>query len=76
MLDHLGQAARAARKEAGLRQIDIATTAGVSHVTISEFERGAGWPERLDAILDAYAAETGCEQIDLWVAALDDWLRG
>jgi transcriptional regulator with XRE-family HTH domain len=59
MLDHLGQAARAARREAGLRQIDIATTAGVSHVTISEFERAQGWPERLDAILDAYARGDG-----------------
>lgn len=75
MLDYLGQAARAAREQAGLRQIDIATTADVSHVTISEFERGGGWPERLDEILVAYAEETGCEQVDLWEEALELWRR-
>ena len=73
MLHYLGRAARRARKRAGLRQIDIATTAGVSHTIISSFELAAAWPERLDEILEAYAEETGREQIDLWSDALELW---
>lgn len=73
ILEHLGQAARQARLDAGLRQIDIATTAGVSHTIISQFERAVFWPERLDEIVAAYAQETGCEPVDVWAAALDRW---
>jgi transcriptional regulator with XRE-family HTH domain len=73
MLDHLGAAARKVRRETGLRQIDIATTAGVSHVIISRFERGVAWPEQIDAIVDAYATEAGLRPHDLWARALELW---
>lgn len=73
MLQHLGEAARRARETAGLRQIDIATTARVGHVTVSRFERGEAWPHRPDELVDAYAEELGVEAIDLWVAALEAW---
>lgn len=73
ILDHLGQACRAARQHAGLRQIDIATVAGVSHVTISMFERALLWPDRLEEIVAAYAQETGREPVDLWAEAVERW---
>jgi transcriptional regulator with XRE-family HTH domain len=73
MLKHLAAAARAAREQAGVRQIDIATVAGVGHASISRFERGIAWPDNLDAILAAYAEETGRDERELWAAALERW---
>lgn len=73
MVQHLGRVAREARERAGLRQIDIATAAGVSHGTISNFEIGAFWPRRLDDIIDAYAAETGVDAREMWRSALERW---
>lgn len=73
MLEHIGPAARDARERAGLKQIDIATAARVSHVAVSRFERAESWPRHPDALVEAYAAELGVEPIELWQAALERW---
>lgn len=74
MLDHLGQACARERERAGLRQIDIATAADVSHVTIHRFETpGGGTPRDLDTVVDAYAHECNLRPTDLWQLALDAW---
>ena len=56
MLDYLAAAARRVRRRAGLRQLDIATTADVAHTVISDFERAHGWPRRLDVWAELSAA--------------------
>lgn len=76
MLEHIGEASRDARRQAGLRQLDVATTAGVSHVTISRFERGKSWPLDPDRVVAAYAEELRVDPIELWTAALDRWRPG
>lgn len=76
MLGCLAAACRGVRLDAQLRQIDIATEAGVAHTVISDFERALGWPDRIDEIVAAYARETGREPIDLWAAALARWRAG
>jgi transcriptional regulator with XRE-family HTH domain len=73
MLEHIGQAAREARLAGGLRQIDIATTAGTSNATVSRFESGDSWSTNPDGLVDAYAAELGIEPTKLWEAALERW---
>lgn len=73
MLQHLGRVARAARKQAQLRQIDIATTADVAHTSISRFELAESWPLDPDHVVAAYAEEIGVDPRDIWRAALDDW---
>lgn len=73
MLDHLAATARDARQHAGLRQIDIATTAGVGHVTVSRFERGETWTEDPDGLVQAYATELGVDPRVLWGRALRAW---
>lgn len=76
MLDHLGQVCARARERAGLRQIDIATAAGVSHVTIHRFETpGGGDPRDLDSVVEAYAEECHLRSVDLWRQAVDDLER-
>jgi transcriptional regulator with XRE-family HTH domain len=76
MLDFLAATAREARRQAGLRQIDIATTAGVAHTIISAFELAEHWPQRIDEIIAAYAQELGCDPTDLWGAAVQRWRTG
>ena len=49
-----------------MRQIDIATVAGVSHETISRLERAKSWPLDPDRIVEAYESECGLEQGELW----------
>jgi transcriptional regulator with XRE-family HTH domain len=73
MAQRLGAACREARRAAGLRQIDIATAAGVDHSTISRFETGYGnrWREDTDDIVAAYAHELGITPEELWRRALD-----
>lgn len=71
MLQVLGRVAREAREEAGLKQIDIATTARVSHVVISNLERGFRYPERLDEVISAYEEECGLETGALWKRAAE-----
>ncbi len=66
MLKHLGRVAREVRLGAELKQIDIATTAGVDHMVISNLERGVRFPERLDEVVDAYEDECGLRRGDLW----------
>jgi transcriptional regulator with XRE-family HTH domain len=73
LLPHLGRVCREARVNAGLRQIDVATAAGTSHASLSRFETGRYWPKNPDAWVDAYAAETGIEPLDLWAAAVEAW---
>ena len=66
MLKELGRVAREVREEAELRQVDIATPAGVDHAVISNFEIGIRFPERLDPVIDAYEEECGLSPGDLW----------
>lgn len=66
MLQQLGRVAREAREDAGLRQIDIATAAGVVHAVISNLERGFRYPERLDEVVDAYEKECGLPVGEIW----------
>ena len=75
MLHHLGSTARRARLNAGLRQIDIATTAGVAHTSISRFELADSWPMDPDRIIAAYAEEAGIDPRTIWREALDAWDR-
>lgn len=74
MLDNLGRACRQARLDADLRQIDISTTAGTTHATISRFETGRSWPLNADSVVAAYAAECRIRPLDLWRQALEDWI--
>lgn len=73
MLLHLSTAAREARERAGLRQIDIATTAGVAHSTVSYFETARGWPMDADQLIAAYAEETGVAEREIWRRAMKGW---
>lgn len=75
MLCHLGSAARAARERTGLRQLDIATAAGMSEATVSRFEAGIRWPLDPDRLIDAYATETGIDAHALWRTAVESWQR-
>ena len=70
MLAALALVCRQAREEAGLTQLDIATPAGVSHETISRFERGDGWPQGVGRIIRIYEAECGLEPFTLWARAV------
>lgn len=69
MLAQLASVALDARRAAGRTQLDIATTAGVSHTTISRFERAQSWPLDPDRIVEAYADECGVDAAELWRAA-------
>lgn len=71
LLAHLGAAARTAREHAGLRQIDIATAADLSHTTVSSFETARAWPIDPERLIDIYARECGVRASDLWRAAID-----
>lgn len=75
VLFQLGLACRSARESAGLRQIDIATTAGTTHATVSRFEAGRRIPRDLDRLVAAYAEECEAAPYELWLAALDAWQR-
>jgi transcriptional regulator with XRE-family HTH domain len=57
----------------GVRQIDIATIAGVTHSAVSRFENGQSWPRNPDAMIAAYAVETSTWPIDLWTKAIALW---
>lgn len=69
MLVALAAVARDARVAADLTQLDIATTAGVSHATISRFERAEGWPLEVDRVISAYEKELGLPTGELWKRA-------
>lgn len=75
MLDHLGRACLHARRQAGLRQIDIATTAGVSHGTVSRFETRGVSPRDLDGMVLAYATDCSVGASALWLQAVHAWAR-
>lgn len=69
MLQALARVAREARTEAELRQIDIATAAGVSHELISRLERAQSWPLDPDRIVGAYERECGLAEGEIWKRA-------
>jgi hypothetical protein len=71
MLQQLARVAREARLAAGLRQLDVATAAGVSHETISHLERAEGWPLDPDRIVRAYETECGLDPGTLWKLAAE-----
>lgn len=70
MAGRLGRVCRDAREEAGLRQLEIAMTAGVSGYTISMFEHGRGWKRDVEAIVAAYEKECGLPEDELWRRAI------
>ena len=72
MIVFLGRAAKAARKEAGVKVARIAVAIDVDPSTIYRFERGL-WPEDADFILSAYTAELGIPALELWARALEAW---
>jgi transcriptional regulator with XRE-family HTH domain len=57
----IGQAARAARTERGLKLVRVAAAANLSEATLGRFERGETWPQSIDAVLAAYESELGLE---------------
>jgi transcriptional regulator with XRE-family HTH domain len=69
MLQQLARVAKEARLASGLRQLDIATAAGVTHETISRLERGDGWPLEPERIISAYEEECGLSEGELWKRA-------
>jgi transcriptional regulator with XRE-family HTH domain len=71
MAASLGETCRRARQDAGVRSIDIATTARVSEATISKFEHGVGWRRETDAIVAAYEHECGLPERALWRRAVE-----
>jgi transcriptional regulator with XRE-family HTH domain len=73
VLAHLGRACQAARESAGLRQIDVATRAGVDDGMVSRFEAGKRVPREIDDLVAAYAIECEAAPYELWLAALDAW---
>lgn len=75
VLVHLGRTCLAARISAGIKQIDIASTAGVSEGAVSRFETGRNTPRDLDRLVAAYAEECEAAPYELWLAALDAWQR-
>lgn len=46
--------------------MQIAVGAGVSEPTISNFERGVNYPERLDLVIETYEERCGLKRGDLW----------
>jgi transcriptional regulator with XRE-family HTH domain len=73
VLQHLGRVCAEVRRDAGVRQLEVAGTAGVSHTIASRFELGTGLPRSLDALINAYAVECGADPMDLWTRALQRW---
>jgi ribosome-binding protein aMBF1 (putative translation factor) len=71
MLDALAGVAREARVSAGLTQLDIATSAGTSHATISRLERAESWPLNPEPVISAYEAECGLDRGALWKRAAE-----
>lgn len=75
MRRYLGPACRTMREAAGIRLIDVATTADTSEGTLSRFERGHWWPKDPDAWITAYAIELDLPPAEFWRVALETWLR-
>ena len=75
LLDYAGPVLRAARKQAGATQREVARRAGASTATVSRFENGVAVPSDrlLDAILDAYCVITGVPRLELLERATADW---
>ncbi len=71
MAARLGQECRQRRRDAGLRQIDISTEAGVAEATISHFEAGRWWLRDTDRIVDAYAELLDTTPEAIWRSAID-----
>jgi transcriptional regulator with XRE-family HTH domain len=69
MLQELGRVARETREAAGVRQIEIASAAGVTEPVISNLERGIRFPEKLEKVVDGYEDRCRLKRGDLWRAA-------
>jgi transcriptional regulator with XRE-family HTH domain len=72
MAARLGRTCRRHREACGLRQIDVATHAGVAHTTVSNLERGARWVRETDRIVDALAELCGVSAQAIWLEALNE----
>lgn len=73
MAARLGATCRQARRAARprVRQIDVATRAGVGEKTVTHFEAGRWWVRETDAIVQAYADLLDTTPLELWRAALN-----
>jgi hypothetical protein len=73
MAARLGATCRQARRAARprIRQIDVATRAGVGEKTVTHFEAGRWWIRETDAIVGSYAELLGTTPEELWRAAID-----
>jgi transcriptional regulator with XRE-family HTH domain len=72
MAHRLGDAARRARREAGLTLMDVAVEAGVSQSTILNFEQGHAWRRDTNVIVAAYEHLLGLERDTLWRRAINE----
>ena len=72
LIEALAMSAREARKKAGLKQSRIAATLDVDQSTVARFEKGS-WPQDPEAMILAYAEETGVSARKLITRALDLW---
>lgn len=70
VLRRLGEACRDARNEARVLLLDISLRADISQGQLSKFERGLATPERLVAVVEAYEAECGLPDGELWRRAI------
>lgn len=73
MLHWLARAASEMRDEHDRKLVNIASSLGRSESTVSRFEKAVGWPERPDAMIDAYADDLDINPIEIWSRALELW---
>lgn len=73
MIFWVATAAKAARQDAGLRQVHVAAAIDRDQATIFRFERGDAWPRDPDLILHGYELALELDPFDIWQAAVDLW---
>lgn len=73
MLYWLARAAQRAREERGRKPVHIAASASVDQSTITRFEKGRAWPDKIEEIVNAYAADLEIPAVEIWAAAVDLW---
>jgi transcriptional regulator with XRE-family HTH domain len=74
-LPWIGRAARQAREERGVHQVQIAAAVKVNQATIARFEDGTAWPRRPEELLMAYATELEMDVRLLWLHGLVLWME-
>lgn len=73
---YLGHACREARKNSGLRLIEVAYALDKkSEAAMSRFESGQVWPHRVDEVVAVYSDQTGVPAIEIWRRAIEMWAQ-